>query len=249
MKRLIWLVLAPVLAMAQPARSPQTRGLEIYNQTCATGYCHGVKGTPGGAPRLAARGFDDAYVSQTVRTGIRGTAMPGFGATLDRADLIAVVAYVDSLNGVTPPPNPFAARAETRRLPPDAQRGRQLFADQVRGFERCSVCHQADGIGIAVALPLTAVPENVAALRQVATPQIETATVDGDSFPALVLNKNGSQTKLYDLKTMPPVLRTFPKGIVTFKNGSTWQHERMLASYDDKELEAILVFLRAVVKP
>jgi mono/diheme cytochrome c family protein len=245
MKRLVWLM--PVIAMAQP--SPQTRGLDIYNQTCATGYCHGVKGTPAGAPRLAARGFDDAYVSQTVRAGIPGTGMPGFGATLERADLLAVVAYVDSLNGVTPPPNPFAARPETRRLPPDAQRGRQLFADQVRGFERCSMCHQADGIGIAVTLPFTAVPENVAALRQVATPQIETAMVDGDSFPALVLNKNGSQTKLYDLKTMPPVLRTFPKGTVTFKSGSGWQHERMLASYNDPELEAILVFLRGAVKP
>jgi hypothetical protein len=36
---------------------------------------------------------------------------------------------------------------------------------------------------------------------------------------------------------------------VTFANGSTWRHESMLASYNDQELEAILAFLRAVVKP
>lgn len=247
MTRILFLI--PVLAAAQTAPSPLARGLDIFNKTCATGYCHGEKGMPAGAPRLAARGFDDAYISQTIRVGIPGTGMPGFGTSLDRVDLLAVVAYVDSLNGVTPPPNPFAARPETRRLAPDAQRGRHLFADQVRGFERCSMCHQADGIGMAVALPFTSVPESVAALRQIATPQIETAIAEGDSFPALVLNKNGSQTKLYDLKTMPPVLRSFPKGTVTFKEGSSWRHEQMLASYNDPELDAILIFLRVAVKP
>jgi len=237
------LLFAPMLAFAQS----EPRGLDVFNKSCATGYCHGEKGMPGGAPRLAARGFDDAYVSQTVRVGIPGTGMPAFGTTLDRADLLAVVAYVDGLNGVTPPPNPFAAGPERRRLAPDAQRGRQLFADQVRAFARCSSCHQADGIGIAVAVPFSLVPENVAALRRIATPEIETATFEGDSFPALVLNKSGAQTKLYDLKTLPPVLRTVPKNSVTFQSGSTWRHEAMLASYNDQELEAILVFLRAVV--
>ena len=29
------------------------RGAEVYIKSCATGYCHGVKGTAGGAPRLA----------------------------------------------------------------------------------------------------------------------------------------------------------------------------------------------------
>ena len=244
------MLLAPALAQAQQgAPSPMARGLDVFNKSCATGYCHGVKGTPGGAPRLAARGFDDAYISQTVRNGIQGTGMPAFGMTLDRADLLAVIAYVDSLNGVTPPPSPFAMGREARKLPPEAQRGRQLFADQVRAFDRCSTCHQADGIGIAVALPFSSVPESVAALRAVATPQVETATADGDTFPALPLNKNGVETKLYDLKTLPPVLRTFSKGAVTFKQGSAWKHEAMLASYNDQELEAILEFLRTVVKP
>jgi mono/diheme cytochrome c family protein len=240
------MLLAPAWAWAQPsAPSPAARGLDVFNKSCATGYCHGVKGTPGGAPRLAARGFDDAYISQTVRNGIAGTGMPAFGMTLDRADLLAVIAYVDNLNGVTPPPNPFAMGREARKLPPEAQRGRQLFVDQVRGFQRCSTCHQADRIGIPVALPFSSVPENVAALRAVATPQVETATADGDSFPALPLNKSGAEVKLYDLKTLPPVLRTFPKGSVTFKEGSSWRHEAMLAPYNDQELEAILAFLRA----
>ena len=49
-----------------------------------------------------------------------------------------------------------------------------------------------------MAVPFSSVPENVAAFRRIVTPQIETAMVDGDSFPALVLNKSGAQTKLYD---------------------------------------------------
>jgi len=243
------MLLAPLMAVAQSPPAPLAPGLDVFNKSCATGYCHGVNGAPGGAPRLAARGFDDAYISQTIRAGIPGTGMPAFGTALDRADLLAVIAYVDSLNGVTPPANPFAAGPARRRLAPEAQRGRELFADQVRAFERCSTCHQADGIGISVALPFSSVPESVAALRQIATPHIETATADGDVFPALALNKSGAQSKLYDLKTLPPVLRTFPKGAVTFQNGSTWRHESMLASYNDQELEAILTFLRAVVKP
>ncbi|HEX6896918.1 MAG TPA: c-type cytochrome [Bryobacteraceae bacterium] len=244
----ILLSLAPIATFAQSAPAPVTRGLDVYNKSCATGYCHGVKGTPGGAPRLAARGFDDAYISQTVRSGIPGTGMPAFGSTLDRADLMAVIAYVDSLNGVTPPPNAFSMQPESRKLPPEAQDGRRLFAEQVRGFQRCSTCHRADGIGIAVVLPFSSVPDNVAALRRIAAPHVETATAGGDSFPVLALNKSGPHVKVYDLKTLPPVERTFAKDEVSFKEGTTWRHEAMLAGYSDQDLEAILAFLHAVVK-
>lgn len=244
-------ILAPALALAQSAPDGGAslgRGLDVFNKSCATGYCHGVKGTAGGAPRLAARGFDDAYVSQTVRMGIPHTGMPEFGSTLERPDLLAVIAYVDSLNGVTPPPSPFAMTA-ARKLPPAAQHGRELFADQTRSFARCSTCHQADGIGIAVALPFTAVPESVASLRSVGTPELETLTAQGSTFPALVLNKSGAQAKFYDLTSVPPVLRTLLRSEVTFKAGSAWRHEDTLKGYSDADLDAILTFLRMVVKP
>lgn len=244
------LLLLPAVALAQvPQAGVLARGLDIFNKSCATGYCHGARGMEAGAPRLAARGFDEAYIAQTVRNGIHGTGMPAFG-DMERADLLAVVAYVDSLNGITPATNPgFATGPARPKLSPDAQRGRDLFADQVRGLTRCSNCHQADGLGIAVTVPLASIPENVAALRQLATPKIETATAEGDTFPALVLNRNGAQVKVYDLTVTPPVLRTFAKGAVTFKPGATWRHEAMLAPYQNAELEAILAFLKAVTKP
>src|SRR5271165_3211246 len=91
----MWMsILIPALALAQ------TQGEKIFNQTCATGYCHGSKGAPGGAPRLAARGFDRAYIDTTIARGIPGTAMPAFGNAMKRNDLTAVAAYVAALNGV-----------------------------------------------------------------------------------------------------------------------------------------------------
>src|SRR5262249_33851324 len=60
---------ALTLAFALPlgAQSPQElakEGEQIFNKTCATGYCHALKGgSGGGAPRLAARGFDEQYIN------------------------------------------------------------------------------------------------------------------------------------------------------------------------------------------
>ncbi len=153
-------------------------GADVFAQSCATGYCHGVKGTSGGAPRLASRGFDAAYITNVVRSGIQGTGMPAFGTTLNRADLAAVTAYVGSLNGIAPAALPaLADRGMPRRqLPPEAQKGRALFYEAARGFGRCSTCHQVDGVGIAVADPIAKVPESVGALKGLASPHMSTAT-------------------------------------------------------------------------
>jgi mono/diheme cytochrome c family protein len=237
--KLIWM-----LAFAPAILCAQNRGAEIFAKSCATGYCHGSKGTDGGAPRLAARGFDDAYISKTIRDGIEHTGMPAFGTEFSRPDFLAVAAYVDSLNGVTPPAAPGGALPVQRKLTPAAQAGREAFADQVRGLIRCSNCHQADGLGIAVTLPIGSVPDGISALKQAASPHVETATAEGDTFPVLALNKSGAFVKIYDLTIPPPVLRTFPKGTVTFKAGTSWRHSQMLTPYTDQELESILVFLR-----
>jgi len=227
------------------------RGLAVFNQSCATGYCHGLKGVSGGAPRLANRGFDAAYITQVVRSGIAGTGMPAFGTTLERADLAAVVAYVGSLNGIAPAALPnLADRGMPRRqLPPEAAKGRALFFDATRAFGRCSTCHQVDGTGIAVADPIAKVPENVAALRAIASPHMVTATAEGSTFPALVLSKGAVQVKLYDLTTPPPVYRIFASSEVKLGSASNWSHNAAMAAYNDADLESILAYLHAVVNP
>jgi cytochrome c553 len=245
--RIAFLLLISSMAFAQDLT---TRGADVYVKNCATGYCHGGKGAGGGAPRLASRGFDEAYITRVVRTGITGTPMPAFGTTLARLDLVAVIAYVGSLNGIAPNPNLVIPRGPPQRtLSPEATRGRALFYEATRGFSRCSTCHLVDSMGIAITDPIATIPASAAALREAATPKVVTASADGESFPALVLSKGVTQLKVYDLTVAPPVLRVFPAASAKIQDGSTWRHAAMTESYTDAELEGILAFLRAVGQP
>src|SRR5580698_6741777 len=98
-----WFVIAVAALVAGPlgfAQSPEDvikQGEQVFNRSCATGYCHGLQGIAAGAPRLAARGFDQAYIDNTVTRGLQGTSMPAFTGSLSRLDLNAVVAYVAKL--------------------------------------------------------------------------------------------------------------------------------------------------------
>jgi mono/diheme cytochrome c family protein len=231
--------LIPLIALAQ------TQGEKIFNQTCATGYCHGSKGATGGAPRLAARGFDQAYINATIARGVPGTAMPAFGSTLSRSDLTAVAAYVATLNGIVG----SAAQAPVKALSPEATRGRELFSEAARSFGRCSTCHEVNGIGIPVATAIAVVPGNVAGLRALATPHVRTAVVDGETIPALVVGEGKRGTILYDITSSPPVQRSLEPGTAKIAEGSTWRHASAISSYNDAELAAILTYLRATVQP
>ncbi|HMD47597.1 MAG TPA: c-type cytochrome [Bryobacteraceae bacterium] len=244
--RWILLCLFPLAAYAQDMVA---HGADIFAKTCATGYCHAPKGGSGGtAPRLAARGFSEDYISQTIRRGVPGTGMPAFAAVLNRGDLFAVTAFVASLNGIAM--RSPAPEAETeKKLAPEAERGRELFFDSVRGFARCSTCHQVDGLGVPVAGPIAKVPADVAALRQLSTPNVRTATVAGESFPALVVSQGKNRTKVYDLMSPPPVLRTVASGAIALKDDASWRHASVLASYSDADLRAILAYLRAASAP
>jgi mono/diheme cytochrome c family protein len=244
----ICLLSVAAVAFAQGRGGGDTgNGEKIYNQSCATGYCHGVKGTSGGAPRLASRGFDAAYITQVVRTGIQGTGMPAFGTQLSRLDLAAVISYVGTLNGIAPTALPPDRGMPRRQLAPEAAKGRAMFFDAVRGFGRCSVCHQVDGTGIAVADPIANVPASVSALRALASPHVVSATAEGSTFPVLVLSKGALNVKLYDLTTKPPVLRTFLAAEVKLGSASNWSHNSAMAAYTDSELDNVLAFLKVGV--
>src|SRR5213593_332633 len=211
------------------------RGEEIFANTCATEYCHGAQGASGGAPRVSARGFDQAFIANTVIRGIPNTAMKGSAKTLSRADLAAVVAYVVRLNSIqnrapTPPPV----------LSAGAARGRDFFSDAARGFGRCSTCHEVNGIGISVAAPIATLPGTAAALKDLATPRVYTATVSGESMPGLILAQKSQTVIFYDLTTAPPVLRTEMPAAVEIRNGSNWHHSSAISSYNDTELSSIL---------
>jgi mono/diheme cytochrome c family protein len=247
-KRALLILIIPALGWCQ------STGEKVFSQSCATGYCHGARGTPAGAPRLAGRGFDQAYITSTVMRGLPGTAMPPFGTTLSRADLIAVIEYVASLNGIVNPmvtlgPGPGAAGPAEPPLSAEAEHGRALFFDAVRGFARCSTCHEVNGIGISVTTPISKIPSTAAALRELGAPDVGTATVDGESMPALIVSQGKTHALFYDLTSVPPVLRTVGPGALTMSQGSAWRHSSVIGSYNDAELTAILAYLKEAIKP
>ena len=104
MTRAILLLLAgAALAWPQDLAEVLKQGEQVFTKSCATGYCHGVRGGPGGAPRLVGRHFDQTYISNVVARGVPDTGMPSFAARLSRPDLVAVVAYVATRNGIASP--------------------------------------------------------------------------------------------------------------------------------------------------
>ena len=89
MTRALVLLSVGVVASAQNLPDVLKQGEKVFSGTCATGYCHGVRGTAAGAPRLVGRGFDQSFINNTVTRGVAGTAMSGFAASLSQPDLIA----------------------------------------------------------------------------------------------------------------------------------------------------------------
>jgi len=257
MMRVLAALLLPMVAAAQNVEQLIARGEQVFNQTCANGYCHTAKGAGGGAaPRLVARGFDEPYIAKVVMSGVPGTAMAAFAGKLPAADLSAVIAYVDNLNGVTPSANPGgrgalrpAVAIQRTRLSPEAETGRSLFFEATFGFGRCSTCHQIEDRGLPVAAPITAVPADVAALKALETPHVSTATADGETMPALVLSHGNRTTILYDLTSSPPVYRVLDSTQAKIVAGSSWRHASAIGAYSDAELGSIVAFLATTIRP
>jgi mono/diheme cytochrome c family protein len=251
MRLVLFFALGSTAVFGQDVQDAVRKGEQIFAKTCSTGYCHGPRGTAGGAPRLVARGFDQGFIATTVARGVPSTGMRGFAGELSNADLAAVVAYVATLNGIASPTIPAGTAgrgAASPSLSADAVRGSALFSDAVRGFGRCSTCHEVNGIGISVATPISQIPGNVQALRSLATPQVSTATVGGESMPVLPVSQTTRSVIFYDLTSSPPVLRTADPASVALADASTWRHSNAISSYLDNDLEAILAYLRAVVR-
>jgi mono/diheme cytochrome c family protein len=244
MKRGLLIFVFAGSVFGQPAIVKQ--GEQVFATTCATGYCHGARGGASGAPRLAARGFDAAYIRNAVSNGIPDTGMPSFSAKLSRPDLTAVVTYVASLNDAAVPDNGAAQAPSAPTLSGEAARGAKLFTEATRSFGRCSTCHEVEGRGIPVAGPIARVPDSIAALKSLATPNVKTAAMGGESMPALVLSEGKRGTLFYDLTSAPPVERSAASGVVKFSDGSNWRHASVIGAYKDDELNAILAYLRAV---
>lgn len=250
----LWLVVMGTPGRTQDLAEILERGEQTYLVTCATGYCHAAGGAlGGGASRLAGRGFDQDYIRRVTLRGLTGTAMPGFGEVLTAEEINAVVAYVAVLNDIANPSvgglTLESSTSAARELSGEAVAGRALFHESVRGFTRCATCHRVAGSGVPAANPVTKVPVDAAALRAIATLEsVSTATVGGESMPALLVSEGAGRTLFYDFTSPPPVLRTVNNDELGFEPGNQWRHDQVLGTYTDAELDRILDYLRAMAE-
>jgi mono/diheme cytochrome c family protein len=251
------IVFALLLAQAGTDAALVARGDRIFAQSCSVGYCHGVAGAAGRGPRLRGRSFAKDYLYSVVRDGIPSSAMPAWKDRLKDEDIRAVAEYVASLAtaaDVVPPANPMPpgvgpASQPVFNGPPQAARGRALFSDPVR--ENCSICHAVRGHGIAVGPDLTAPAEKTATemmsrIHSTQSRHVLTASLQsGEQFPALLVSQTGDEVRLYDLTSMPPVLRTFAQPqVVSLAQNPAWRHEDVSRNYSAADLEDIAAYLR-----
>jgi putative heme-binding domain-containing protein len=108
------------------------QGRTLFKGQCA--LCHGQDGRGDRGPNLVrpklSYAVDDRTLFRTLRRGIMGTEMPGFGMMSDR-EIWQVAWYVKKL-GEQPP----------EKLPGDAARGKQVYAKA-----GCAGCHMIAGAG------------------------------------------------------------------------------------------------------
>ncbi|PWT79747.1 MAG: hypothetical protein C5B57_13390 [Blastocatellia bacterium] len=141
MKFFVFVLTAAGVLAGRPASAQQgpyapgdvEDGKQLFLANCAT--CHGTEGdaVPGvdlghGQFRRAA---SDDDLSDIIRRGIQGTAMPP--STFSNVQAGQIVAYLRSL----------AITAENAAVPGDGKRGKALF----EGKGQCLSCHRVNGNG------------------------------------------------------------------------------------------------------
>ena len=141
-------------------RQRSADGKRIFARACAA--CHGMEGRGDGPaaadldppPRdLTARRFrfrttptgalprpDD--LKRTIRRGLPGTAMAGYGDLFSDRELDSLVAFVYALHGDPPEPEELRLSERFDRVDPAAQDGRAIYL--VSG---CWTCHGVHGDG------------------------------------------------------------------------------------------------------
>jgi putative heme-binding domain-containing protein len=106
----------------------------------------------------------------------------------------------------------------------DPERGKSLFFDSSNDFN-CGGCHKVRGVGNGVGPDLTQVQQRQARelFRDIVLPSyaiapgrelLKITTQTGERIDALKVDEDDSQIKVYDVGSLPPVLRTISKAQV-----------------------------------
>jgi mono/diheme cytochrome c family protein len=167
-----------VLVSAGMGQGNAALGAAVFMKNCT--ICHGLQGEGVSAPALRNDAFiqdsDDDAVFNTIADGRSGTRMPawilGNGGPLDDAQISDVVAFLHTLQKISPlpsatpgppepteaPPEPNAPPEEPARPsnPGDAGQAASMVGDAAKGETEfgqfCAACHGPEGreeVGIA----------------------------------------------------------------------------------------------------
>jgi putative heme-binding domain-containing protein len=227
--------MGPLCAGILAAQTPQVklddpaviaRGQKTFSATCGIYFCHGTGGQGGRAPHLAGRKWDPAAVFKLVQEGSSNRLMPSFKDQLSDDQIWSVIAYVLTLgSGASPPPipaPPSEPAVPTKPADPnngDPEAGRALFFD-ASSARHCSICHQYGGRGTPVGPDLTAVSKRPASeiLQDILDPDARLAaqpvtvvTKTGENVMGMPRQETRDLLRIYDLRSLPPVLRTIYK--------------------------------------
>ena len=216
---------APKAKLDNPAVAQ--RGQKTFAATCGIYFCHGSGGLGGRAPHLAGRKWDPGAVYKIVQEGSANRLMPAFKDQLSDDQIWSVIAYVLTLgSGAATPPATAAPSAEpavpTKPADPnngDPEAGRTIFFD-ASNATHCSICHQYSGRGTPVGPDLTTVARRPASeiLRDILDPDarlgsqpVTVVTKSGEKVMGIQRQETRDLIRMYDLRSLPPVLRTIYK--------------------------------------
>jgi putative heme-binding domain-containing protein len=245
---LVIIVLPPLLAQHGYTPGDVQEGEGLFIENCA--ICHGPEGDAVPGVELARGKFkhasSDEDLSQIIKNGIPGTAMPP--GNFHEHQLTALIAYLHSMS---------AAPRESVVLG-NAARGKTIF----EGKGECLRCHRADGKGSYLGPDLTdiGVTRRGAQLeRSILDPDAEilpqnrsfrVVTQDGTEVVGKLLNVDTFTVQLMDSHER---LRSFVKanlkefGLVDKSPMPAYKDK--LSSEEVSDLVAYLVSLRGVTKP
>ncbi len=264
MRRLLAVLILPT-ALAQTGGALGTpasigRGEKLFAQGCAVGYCHGAGGSAARSQRLRGRTFEREYLVRVIRNGIPNTAMPAWGDRLTDADIVDLTDYIQSLatataqvtGGPAAEAAPLPALEKALEIPEEHRAGRELFFDLAREV-RCSICHRLNGVGTSVGPDIT----KVSAIKVTDGPQVlrygrprGVRTVllkGGERFPAVLVERGGASTRVFDLTAYPPVLRNLLNTEVqSIHRQTNWRHGGVVRGYTLEEMQAIWNYVRFV---
>lgn len=191
---------ALALAHQAPARAPREDGRKLFEARCAG--CHGLDARGGEAPPIgpgspAATRTDDRL--QTIVRNGTPAGMPGFGALMSRAEVIALVQHLRTLQHADGGGDGAGAT-----LAGDATIGRTLFF----GKAQCSECHMARGEGGFLGSDLTGTRLDAKALRKaILEPPVSPKGVltnvtlrDGRTVSGVVRNEDNFSLQLQDAR-------------------------------------------------